>query len=140
MSALFRSTPVRNFSISAFTEKPKQRRSSRRLQFHFAQPFAINDWRNLGRFDFAAPAPKDICVRNRDSFRLQMSIYRCFVREQQLLVRAVRDCHDIYVLEFGTGLAPIAMRQNVMPAEFTACLDLAVRLRRQMQPSDKTPP
>ena len=66
-----------------------------------------------------------------------MSIYRCFVREQQLLVRAVRDCHDIDVLEFGTGLAPIAMRQNVMPADFTAGLDLAVRRHRPMKQSVK---
>src|SRR6266446_439903 len=137
MSALLRSTPLRNFSISVFKEKPKQRRSSRSLQFYLAQPFAINDRRNLGRFDLTPPAPKDICVRSRDSFRSQMSIYRRFVLEQQLLVRAVRDSHDIDVFEFGASLAPIAVSQNVMPADFTAGLDLAVRRHRPMKQSVK---
>ena len=104
---------------------------------NLAQPFAINDRRNLGRFDLASTAPKDVCVGHRDSFRLQMSIYRSFVLEQQLLVRAVRDSHDIDIFEFTTGLAPIAVSQNVMPSDFTAGFDLAARRHRPMKQSVK---
>jgi len=54
-----------------------------------------------------------------------MSIYRRLVIEEPLLVGAMRDRHDIYVLEFQAGFAPITMRQDMMPANFAASLDLA---------------
>ena len=56
-----------------------------------------------------------------------MSIYRGFVLEQQRFVRAVRDRHDVDVLELRAGFAPVAMSQNMMPADFAARFDFATR-------------
>ena len=51
-----------------------------------------------------------------------MSIYRRFVFEEPLLIRAVRYGHDVDVLKLGAGFAPIAMGEDVMPTDFAACL------------------
>ena len=62
-----------------------------------------------------------------------MSIYRRFVVEKQLFIRAVRNGHDVDVLKFGTGFAPIAMGENVMPADFAARFNLATRRHRPVK-------
>jgi hypothetical protein len=62
-----------------------------------------------------------------------MSIYRRFVIEQALFVRAVRDRHDVHILEFRTGFAPVAMRQNVMTADFAAGFNFAALRHRPMK-------
>jgi len=62
-----------------------------------------------------------------------MSIYRSFVIEEPLLVGAVRDSHDVDILEFRTGFTPVTMGQDVMPADFAAGLDLAPGWHRPMK-------
>src|SRR5438105_15588224 len=62
-----------------------------------------------------------------------MSIYRRLVFEQQFLVGSMRHRHDIDVLEFRAGFAPIAMSQNVMPADLAASLDFAARRHRPVK-------
>ena len=62
-----------------------------------------------------------------------MSIYGRFVLEQQLFVRAVRNGHDVDILEFGAGLAPVTMGENVMPADFASGFDLATRRHRPVK-------
>src|SRR6266403_4301584 len=54
-----------------------------------------------------------------------MAIYRCFMLEQKLLIRAVSNRHDIDVLEVGARFPPVTMRQNVVPSYFAARFDLA---------------
>ena len=59
-----RSLPPRIFSISAIMPPPH----SRRLRRHLAQPLPINHRRNLRRLDFAASAPKNIGIGDRNIF------------------------------------------------------------------------
>jgi hypothetical protein len=40
---------------------------------------------------------------------MKMPIYGRFMFEERLLVRAVCHGHDVDVLEFGAGLAPVTM-------------------------------
>ena len=62
-----------------------------------------------------------------------MSIYRRLVIEEPRFVGAVRDRHDVDVLEFRTGFTPVTMGQDVMPADFAAGLDLAPGGHRPMK-------
>src|SRR5438046_10138996 len=62
-----------------------------------------------------------------------MSIYRRLVIEEPRFVGAVRDRHDVDVLEFRTGFTPVTMGQDVMPADFAARLDLAPGGHRPMK-------
>src|ERR1700730_6025552 len=62
-----------------------------------------------------------------------MSIYRRLMLEQQLLIRAVRHRHDVHILELRSRLPPIAMSENVMPADFAAGLNLATFRDRPMK-------
>src|SRR5262249_48995381 len=80
--------------------------------------------RNLRWLDFAAPTPENIRVRDRDTTRIQMPINRHFVIQQQLFISPVRYSHDVDVLEFRPGFAPVAVSQNMMTANLAACLDL----------------
>src|SRR6266513_4191439 len=89
--------------------------------------------RNFRRLDLAAPAPEDVCIGDRNAARLEMSINGRFVLKQQLFVRSVRNSHDVYILEFRAGFAPIAMRQNMMSPDFAARLDFAPRRHRPMK-------
>ena len=70
--------------------------------------------------------------------RLKMSIYGRLVIEEPLFVGPVRDRHDIDVLKFSAGFAPVTMSQDVMPANFTASLDLAPGGDRPMKQSIET--
>src|SRR4029079_15901503 len=76
--------------------------------------------RNLRRFDFAAPTPEDVRVRDWNPARIKMPINSSFVLQQQLFVGAVRHGHDVDVSEFRAGLAPVTMRQDMMSANFAA--------------------
>src|SRR6266699_3804322 len=67
-----------------------------------------------------------------------MSIYRRLVIEEPLLVGAVRDRHDVDILEFRTGFTPVTMGQDVVPADFAAGLDLAPGRHRPMKQSIET--
>ena len=62
-----------------------------------------------------------------------MSIDCGLVIEEPLFVGAVRDRHDVHVLKFRTGFAPVAMSENMMPANFAAGLDLAPGWHRPMK-------
>src|SRR4029453_10015925 len=121
-SPVLRSLLLRSFSMSGFNGLCA-----------FRQPFAINLRRNLGRFDLAAAAPKNIGVGNGNGARRKMPIDRRLMLEQALLFLAVRDRHDVHVFEFGAGLAPITMGQNVMAADFTAGFNFASGRDRPMK-------
>ena len=62
-----------------------------------------------------------------------MSIYRRLVIEEPRFVGAVRDRHDVDVIEFRTGFTPVTMGQDVMSADFAAGLDLAPGGHRPMK-------
>src|SRR6266404_6828687 len=87
------------------------------------QPLAINVRRNFRWLDLAPSAPENVCVRNWNSARVQMSIDGGLVIEQQLFIRAVCHGHDIDVLEFRAGFAPITMRQDMVTTNLAACFN-----------------
>ena len=89
--------------------------------------------RNLRWLDLAAPAPEDVRVRNWDSARIKMPINGGLVIEQQLLIRAVRNSHDVDVLEFRPRFAPVAMRQNMVAADFPTRLNFTTGRHRPMK-------
>ena len=72
-----------------------------------------------------------------------MLINGSFMIEQQLFISAVRDSHDVDVLEFGASFAPIAMRQNMMTPDLAARFHFATRratLRiRSTEPTEVPP-
>jgi hypothetical protein len=64
-----------------------------------------------------------------------MPIYRRLVIEEPLPIGAVRDRHDVDVLEFRTGFAPVTMSQDAIPTDFAAGFDLAPGGYRPMKQS-----
>ena len=62
-----------------------------------------------------------------------MLIDSCFVIEQWLFISAVRHRHDVDILEFRPGFAPVAMRQNVVTPDFATSLDFAALRNRPMK-------
>ena len=62
-----------------------------------------------------------------------MLIDRRLVLEEQSFVRAVRHRHDVDVPEFRAGFAPVAMRQNVMSADFAARFNFTAGRYRPMK-------
>jgi hypothetical protein len=55
------------------------------------------------------------------------------VFEQAVLLRSMSHCHDVYVVELGSALTPIAMGENLMTPDFTARLDFAPSRNRPMK-------
>ena len=49
------------------------------------------------------------------------------VRQNEILVRAVTDAHDVDVREFFAALAPVGVGHAVMSADLFACLDFPAR-------------
>src|SRR6267378_4681072 len=84
------------------------------------QPLAINVRRNFRWLDLAASAPENVCVRNWNCARVQMSIDGGLMIEEQLFVSAVCHGHGVDVLEFRSGLAPITMRQDMVTTNLAA--------------------
>ena len=82
------------------------------------QPLAINVRRNFRWLDLAASALENVCVRNWNSARVQMSIDGGLMIEEQLFVSAVCHGHDVDVLEFQPCFAPVAVRQDMVTADF----------------------
>ena len=64
-----------------------------------------------------------------------MPIYRGFVVEEPLFVRAVCHRHNVHVLKFRAGFAPVAMSQDVVPANFAAGFNFAPGGHRPMKQS-----
>ena len=62
-----------------------------------------------------------------------MLVDRSFVLQQQLLIGPVRDRHDVDVPEFRSRLAPVTVRENVMPPHFAARLNFASGRHRPME-------
>ena len=62
-----------------------------------------------------------------------MSIDGRLVIKEQLFVSAVRYGHDVDILEFRSGFAPVAMRQNMVPADFAARFDFTTLRHRPMK-------
>ncbi len=62
-----------------------------------------------------------------------MSIYRGFVIEEPLFVRAMRHRHDVHVLEFRAGFPPVAVSKNMVPANFAAGFNFAPSRYRPMK-------
>ena len=56
-----------------------------------------------------------------------MRVDRGLVREHERFVGAVRDTHNVHVVELGAGLAPVAVGKDVVAAYFATGLDLATR-------------
>src|SRR5690349_18877957 len=54
-----------------------------------------------------------------------MRVDGVLMREHRRLVGAMRDGHDVHVRELGTALAPVTMREDVMPSNLTARFDFA---------------
>src|SRR6266481_6668850 len=62
-----------------------------------------------------------------------MSIDCGLVIEEPLFVGAVRHRHDVHVLKFRAGFAPVAMSENMVPPNFAAGLDFATGWHRPMK-------
>ena len=97
------------------------------------EPVAIDVRRNFRRLNLAASTPENICIRNWNAACAKMPINSCFVIEQQLFIGAVRHGHNVDIFEFRPGFAPVAMRQNVVTADFAASLDFATVRHRPMK-------
>src|SRR5204863_9513722 len=95
-----------------------------------AQPFPVDVRRNLRGLDLAAPTPENVRVRNRDAIQAQLFVYGRFVIEKDLFIRAVRDTRAVDVLNFRGCFPPVTVRQNVMPPDLAARLDLTARRHR----------
>src|SRR5262249_22312235 len=97
------------------------------------QPLAINARRDFGGLDLAASTPENICVRNWNSAHVQMPINGDLMAEKQLFVSAVRHGHNVDVLEFRSGLAPITMRQDMMTTDLAARFNFTAGRHRPMK-------
>src|SRR6266853_3278067 len=97
------------------------------------QPFPIDVRRDLRRLDLTASAPENVCVRNWNSACVQMSIDGGLMIEQQLFISAVCHGHDIDVLEFRAGFAPITMRQDMVTTNLAACFNFTAGWDRPMK-------
>ena len=117
-----------SFSISAFI-----RSSGGVARPCRASHVAINLRRNFRGLDFAAPAPENVGVGNRNAAGREMLVDGALVLEQQRFVGAVRDRHDVDVLEFRARFAPVTVGQNVMPSDFAARFDFAARRHGPMK-------
>ncbi len=62
-----------------------------------------------------------------------MPIDRLFVLEEQFFIGAVRDRHDVDVAKFRARLPPVAVRQDVMPADFAPGFHFASSRHRPME-------
>ena len=80
---------------------------------------------NLARLDFAATAPEDVRVSDRDADAREVRVDRGFVREDAFLFGAVADSHDVHVVEIRAAFAPVAMRQDFVAADLAAGFDFA---------------
>src|SRR5882672_2990314 len=89
--------------------------------------------RNLRWLNLAASAPEDVCVSDRDAGCGKMPIDRSLVIQQQLFIRAMRNSHDVDVLEFRPRFAPVAMRQNMVAADFPTRLNFTTGRHRPMK-------
>src|ERR1041384_342118 len=93
----------------------------------FIGPFPVSGWRNLARFDFAAATPEHVRVAHLDPGFFKMPVDCSLVCEQQLLVGAVGDAHDVDVMKLGAAFPPVGVRHDVVPADCLARVDLALR-------------
>ena len=62
-----------------------------------------------------------------------MSIDCILVAQQQRFVGSVGYRHDVDVIELGSGLAPVAVSQNVVPAHFAPDFNFASGWHRPME-------
>src|SRR5262249_44562983 len=97
------------------------------------QPIAVDVRRNLRWLNFTASTPKNVCVRDWNVAGGRGRIDSLFVIEQYFFIGAVRHRHDVDVLEFGSGFAPVAMRQNVVTTNFTARFNFTTARHRPMK-------
>src|ERR1051325_178575 len=97
---------------------------------HACAPVAIGLRNDFTRLDLTAAAPEDVRVTHGDAAILEMLVDRSFVRENQLLLAAVRHTHNVDVAKFGTCFAPIGVRHDVMPPYFAPGFNLAPRRHR----------
>ena len=49
-----------------------------------------------------------------------MAVNRSFVFQNEILVRAMDDAHDVHIAKLGAALAPVAMRHDGMAADLRA--------------------
>ena len=63
----------------------------------------------------------------------QVRVDRRLVRADAVAVGPVRHGHDVDVVEFRAALAPVAMGEDVVPADLAARLDLAARRHRPVE-------
>src|SRR6266853_4901513 len=89
--------------------------------------------RNLRWLNLAATAPENICVRNWDAGQIEMPIDSGLMIEEQLFVSTMRHGHDVDVLEFRPCFAPVAMRQNMVAADFSTRLNFTTGRHRPMK-------
>jgi hypothetical protein len=64
-----------------------------------------------------------------------VTIDGAFMFEKQFLIGPVRDRHDVDVAKFGAGFAPVAMGQDMVPADFAARFEFASRRHGPMEKS-----
>src|SRR5690349_2813974 len=84
-----------------------------RIDPHRHAPVAIGKRRDLRRLDLAPPAPEDVRVRDRNADTRQVLVDGPLVREHGVLLRPVRDSHDVHVAELVAALAPVTVGEDV---------------------------
>ena len=89
-----------------------------RIQALLAAPTLVFERRDFARLDLASAAPEDVAVADGYSLGGEMPVDRTLVREKQILIRAVRDAHDVDVIEFLAPLSPIGVSHDVEPPDF----------------------
>src|SRR5689334_20517357 len=97
------------------------------------QPIAIDLRRNFRRLNLTAPPPENVCIRDWNVTTAKMPIDGIFMSEQQLFIGAVRHGHNIDVFEFRAAFAPVAMRQDMVTADFAARFDFAAWRHRPVK-------
>src|SRR5215470_4882762 len=68
-------------------------------------PLPVCDRRNLRRLDLASSAPEDVGVTDRDADRREVLVDGPLMRQHAILLRAMRDGHDVHVAKLGAALA-----------------------------------
>ena len=86
-------------------------------------PVLVLKRRDFAGLDFAAAAPEDVGVGDGDALIGEVGVDGVFVGEEQLLVGAVGDAHDVDVIEFRPALAPIGVGHDVEAPDLPAGVD-----------------
>ena len=88
-------------------------------------PVFVSKGRNLGGFDLAASTPEDIGVGDGNASFDEVGVDGGLELHHAILLGAVGDGHDVHIIELGTALAPVAVRETFVTPNLRAGLFFA---------------